>query len=63
MQAIDRRVVINPDQVRALLEAVAVQKPSGARLVAFFGAMYDAALGPAEAATLRRSNLALPTDG
>jgi len=63
VQTIDRRVVINPDQARALLDAVAVQKPSGARLVAFFGAMYYAALRPAEAATLRKSNLALPADG
>ncbi len=55
VQTIDRRVVINPDQARELLDAVAVQKPSGARLVAFFGAMYYSALRPAEAATLRKS--------
>jgi integrase len=63
VQSINRRVVVNPQQARALLDAVAVQKPSGARLVAFFGALYYAALRPSEAATLRKSNLALPADG
>jgi site-specific recombinase XerD len=63
VQSVDRRVVVNPEQARALLDAVADQKPSGARLVAFFGAMYYAALRPAEAATLRKSNLALPAEG
>lgn len=63
VQTIDRRTVVNPDQARALLDAVAKQKPSGAHLVAFFGAMYYAALRPAEAATLRRTNLALPAEG
>jgi hypothetical protein len=32
-------------------------------LVAFFGAMYFSALRPGEAATLRKSNLALPAAG
>lgn len=63
VQTIDRRTVVNPDQARALLDAVAVQKPSGAHLVAFFGAMYYAALRPAEAATVRRTNLVLPAEG
>ncbi|WP_219416872.1 tyrosine-type recombinase/integrase [Pseudonocardia nigra] len=63
VQSVDRRVVVNPAQARALLDAVASQKPSGDRLVAFFGAMYYAALRPAEASTLRKSNLALPADG
>ncbi len=39
------------------------EKPSGDRLVAFFGAMYYAALRPGEAATLRKANLALPAKG
>ncbi len=60
-RALDKRSVVNPDQARTLLAAVRAQKPSGARLVAFFGAMYFAALRPSEAATLRRSNLILPT--
>ncbi len=62
-QAVDRRVVVNPEQARALLDAVAVQKPSGDRLVAFFGAMYYAALRPAEALMLCKVNLALPVNG
>lgn len=40
-----------------------LQKPSGDRLTAFFGAMYYSALRPAEAATLRESNLILPKEG
>jgi hypothetical protein len=47
--AADRRVVVNPEQARALLAAVRRQKPSGPALVAFVGAMYFAALRPAEA--------------
>jgi integrase len=62
-QAVDRRVVVNPDQARALLDAVAAEKPSGDRLVAFFGAMYYTALRPAEALMLRKVNLALPAEG
>lgn len=61
--SVDRRVVVNPTQARALLDAVAAQEPSGARLVAFFGAMYFGALRPGEAATLRQTNLALPSAG
>ena len=45
-QAVDRRVVVNPEQARTLLNAVAAEKPSGDRLLAFFGAMYYAAFGP-----------------
>jgi integrase len=63
VQTVDRRVVVNPDQARQLLGAVAGEKPSGAGLVAFFGAMYYSALRPAEAATLRKSNLSLPAEG
>ncbi len=63
VKGVDRRVVVNPGQARALLAAVSRQKPSGPSLVAFFGSMYFAALRPAEAATLRKSNLALPAEG
>ena len=63
VQTIDRRVVVNPAQARALLDAVRAEKPSGDRLVAFFGAMYYAGLRPGEAATLRKANLALPAKG
>jgi integrase len=63
VKSVDKRVVVNPTQARALLDAVGRQKPSGAQLVAFFGALYFAGLRPAEAATLRKSNLSLPADG
>jgi site-specific recombinase XerD len=63
VKSVDKRVVVNPDQGRALLRAATAEKPSGARLVAFFGARYFAALRPAEAASLRRSNLDLPAAG
>jgi hypothetical protein len=61
--AVDRRVVVDPDRARALLAAVRDQKPSGPSLVAFFGAMYYAALRPGEASTLRKPNLLLPAEG
>ena len=63
VKGVDRRVVVNPGQARALLAAVHRQKPSGPSLVAFFGSMYFAALRPAEAATLRKTNLSLPAEG
>ena len=52
--------MVNPRQARALLAAVRAQKPSGPRLVAFFGVMYYAGLRPEEAVSLRRDNLRLP---
>jgi hypothetical protein len=61
--AVDRRVVVDPERARALLVAVANQRPSGPALVAFFGAMYYAALRPGEASTLRKPNLLLPAEG
>lgn len=57
--AIDPRSVINPQQARALLDAVAAQR-EGRRLVAFFGVMYYSALRPSEALALRRDDVALP---
>jgi integrase len=57
---VDRRVVINPSQARALLEAVRAQKPSGPRLVAFFGVLYYSGLRPEEAAGLHRRDVVLP---
>lgn len=62
-KTVDRRVVVNPTQARALLEAVHGQGPSGAALVAFFAVMYYSALRPAEALNLRKANLLLPDDG
>ncbi|MFG1785829.1 tyrosine-type recombinase/integrase [Rhodococcus oryzae] len=61
--AVDRRSVANPGQVRSLLEAVREQKRSGARVVAFFGCLYFAAMRPEEAAALNKSNLSLPAEG
>ena len=57
---VDRRSVVNPRQARALLAAVRAQKPSGPRLVVFFGVMYYAGLRPEEAVSLRKDNLTLP---
>jgi integrase len=57
---IDRRVVVNPKQARALLEAVRAQKPSGPRLVAFFAVLYYSGLRPEEAIGLRRRDVTLP---
>jgi integrase len=57
---VDRRSVVNPRQARALLDAVHVQQPSGARLVAFFGVMYYAGLRPEEAINLAADNVILP---
>jgi integrase len=69
---VDRRVVASPDQVRRLLAAVARQgrasstAPGGRvrdRMVAFFGAMYYAALRPSEALDLRERDCWLPEEG
>lgn len=60
---IDRRVVVNPDQARALLEAVARQGPEGEALIAFFATMYYAGLRPGEVVALREHDLELPTTG
>ncbi|MFB4264609.1 tyrosine-type recombinase/integrase [Nonomuraea sp. GTA35] len=57
---VDRRSVVNPMQARRLLTEVEAQKPSGKRLVAFFGAMYYAALRPEEAVNLRDDNIIIP---
>ena len=57
---VDRRVVVNPAQARALLEAVRAQRPSGPRLVAFFGVLYYSGLRPEEAVGLRRQDVELP---
>lgn len=59
-RAIDKRVVVNPQQATKLLDAVREQQPSGPRLVSLFGAMYYAALRPAEAVNLRRRDIQLP---
>lgn len=63
-ETLDPRVVVNAQQARALLAAVAAQGEMGRRLVAFFGCMYYAATRPGEAIRLSRDNLiSLPTEG
>ena len=57
---VDRRSVVNPQQARALLDAVRAQQPSGPRLVAFFAVMYYAGLRPEEAINLSTDNIILP---
>jgi integrase len=57
---VDRRSVVNPQQARALLEALGSQQPSGPRLVAFFAVMYYAGLRPEEAINLATDNVILP---
>jgi integrase len=60
---VDRRSVLNPDQARALVEAVPRCGFSGPRLVAFFAVLYFAGLRPSEALDLRLENCTLPEDG
>jgi integrase len=62
-QAVDRRVVANPQQVADLLMAVGSLGLRASRLVAFFGCLYYAGMRPAEAANLRASDLELPESG
>jgi integrase len=57
---VDKRSVVNPTQARSLLAEVEAQKPSGKRLVAFFGAMYYAGLRPEEVVNLGEDNLIVP---
>jgi integrase len=60
IETVDRRVVVNPNQARALLAAV---DEIHAPLTAFFGCMYYAALRPAEALHLRDADCTLPREG
>ena len=62
---VDRRVVINPQQARALLTAVSYIGPvdRGRHLMGFFACMYYAGLRPAEAQALRLIDCELPDDG
>lgn len=54
---VDRRSVVNHTQARRLPAKVEAQKPSGKRLVAFFGTLYYAGLRPEEAADLREDTI------
>jgi integrase len=54
--------VINPQQAKALLDAIAAM-PRARRLVAFFGAIYYSALRPSEALALHLEDIVLPVEG
>lgn len=60
IDAVDPRVVVNPNQARALLAAVRRIAPD---LHAFFATLYYAGARPAEARNLRRLDAALPPSG
>ncbi|MDG4791085.1 tyrosine-type recombinase/integrase [Micromonospora sp. WMMD1102] len=57
---VDRKVVVNPDQARALLRAVRNRDP---HLEGFFACMYFAALRPSEVIHLRADECELPEEG
>src|ERR1035437_2028713 len=59
-EAVDRRVVVNRPQTRALLTAVRGTYPA---LEAYFACLYFAALRPAEARHLRVKDCLLPESG
>jgi integrase len=65
LRTVDPRVVINSDQARQFLAAVASQGARGQRLAAFFGCLYYGALRPEEAIDLRRDEnlISLPATG
>ena len=63
VRAVDPDVVINHEQARTLLAAVADQGEIGRRLRAFYGCMYYAALRPSETVPLARPALRLPSSG
>jgi hypothetical protein len=69
-EVVDRRVVVNPRQARALMMAVTYvgqqrrgPHARGQRLMALYACMYFAALRPAEAVGLRRQDCELPRSG
>jgi integrase len=61
--AIDRRVVANPEQVQALLAAVALLGGRARSVVAFFGCLYYAGMRPSEAASIREADCDLQARG
>lgn len=63
VEAVDKRVVVSPDQAMRLLEAVRGQGRTGHHLVVFFALLYYAALRPAEAAALGKGDLMIPEQG
>lgn len=64
LTTVDPRTVINIEQAHRFLSAVRQQGKRGARMQAFFGCMYYAALRPEEVVDLRREHLInLPDSG
>jgi integrase len=59
-ELVDPRVVVNPDQAKALLAAVWEHDPA---VAAFFACLYYAGLRPAEARGLRLADCTLPKSG
>ncbi|MEU6490727.1 site-specific integrase [Streptomyces sp. NPDC046984] len=59
---IDFRYVPGPAQARALIRAVSESGKRGHHLAAFFGCLYYAAMRPAEIASLKAADCALPPD-
>ena len=63
-QAVDRRRVANPAQMRALLDAIrSTGRSQGRRLVALYGCMYYGMLRPSEAVALLLDECHLPAAG
>jgi len=63
-QAVDRRRVANPAQMRALLDTISsTGRTQGPRLVALYGGMYYGMLRPSEAVSLLRDECHLPDEG
>jgi len=58
LKTVDPRCVVNSDQARRFLDAVAQNSQRGKRLKVFFGCIYYAAMRPEEVADLRDTNIA-----
>ncbi|MGH3804858.1 MAG: hypothetical protein ACRDTD_32880, partial [Pseudonocardiaceae bacterium] len=62
-EAIDKRSLLNPDQVARLLSWIGDRPRTGYRLRAFFATLYYAGLRPEEAVALRVADATLPEAG
>ncbi|APU18612.1 tyrosine-type recombinase/integrase [Actinoalloteichus sp. GBA129-24] len=60
---VDPRVVVNPQQARALINAIGRDGEGGRRLKAFFACLYYAGMRPGEVTALRRDGCHLPAEG
>ncbi|MFJ8228593.1 tyrosine-type recombinase/integrase [Streptomyces sp. NPDC094448] len=61
--AVDKRSLLNPAQVAALLSWIAGRPRTGHRLHGFFATLYYAGLRPEEAVALRVASATLPAEG